>query len=122
MDLEFELASEQDAPSRAREAVDRIDGELAPEVGDNLRLVLSELVTNSVQFAPGNPIRVKLSSEAPDHLIGKVEDRGSGTVAIRPGGADGGGLGLMIVDSLCERWGVDEGTTHVWFELRAGAV
>lgn len=26
----------------------------------------------------------------------------------------------MIVESLASRWGVHEGTTHVWFELGAG--
>jgi two-component sensor histidine kinase len=119
MDVKFELASEPDAPSHAREAVDRIDGQLTPEITDNLRLVLSELVTNSIQFAPGNPIRVSLRSDARSHLFGRVEDDGSGTVAIRTGSGESAGLGLMIVDSLCERWGVDEGTTHVWFELRA---
>jgi hypothetical protein len=28
-----------------------------------------------------------------------------------------GGWGLGIVDDLDSRWGVREGTTHVWFEL-----
>jgi hypothetical protein len=28
-----------------------------------------------------------------------------------------GGWGLSIVDALASRWGVHEGTTHVWFEL-----
>ena len=31
-----------------------------------------------------------------------------------------GGRGLMIVESLSSRWGVYEGTTHVWFELDPG--
>jgi hypothetical protein len=30
---------------------------------------------------------------------------------------DVGGRGLRIVGSLAERWGVHEGTSHVWFEL-----
>jgi hypothetical protein len=28
-----------------------------------------------------------------------------------------GGWGLGIVDDLASRWGVREGTAHVWFEL-----
>jgi hypothetical protein len=28
-----------------------------------------------------------------------------------------GGNGLRIVDAEATRWGVHEGTTHVWFEL-----
>jgi len=28
-----------------------------------------------------------------------------------------GGWGLEIVEDVASRWGVHEGTTHVWFEL-----
>ena len=31
------------------------------------------------------------------------------------------GRGLLIVNQLTTRWGVHEGTTHVWFEILAGA-
>ncbi len=30
-----------------------------------------------------------------------------------------GGWGLQIVDAEASRWGVQEGATHVWFELDA---
>jgi hypothetical protein len=26
---------------------------------------------------------------------------------------------LLVVEALCTRWGIHEGTTHVWFELRS---
>jgi len=29
------------------------------------------------------------------------------------------GRGLFVVEALSNRWGVHEGTTHVWFELAA---
>jgi hypothetical protein len=29
-----------------------------------------------------------------------------------------GGLGLPLVASLCDRWGVYEGSSHIWFEMR----
>ena len=28
-----------------------------------------------------------------------------------------GGWGLHLVDQVAQRWGVHEGSTHVWFEL-----
>jgi hypothetical protein len=31
------------------------------------------------------------------------------------------GRGLFLVDAHSSRWGIHEGTTHVWFELRVGA-
>jgi len=30
------------------------------------------------------------------------------------------GRGLFLVAALTNRWGVHEGTTHVWFEFTAG--
>jgi hypothetical protein len=30
-----------------------------------------------------------------------------------------GGRGLFLVNALTSRWGIDEGTTHVWLELQA---
>ena len=30
---------------------------------------------------------------------------------------DVGGWGLHLVQTLSERWGVHEGSTHVWFEI-----
>jgi hypothetical protein len=32
---------------------------------------------------------------------------------------DAGGWGLHLVETLSRRWGVREGSTHVWFELAA---
>jgi len=32
---------------------------------------------------------------------------------------DVGGWGLHLVESLSDRWGVHDGSTHVWFELGA---
>ena len=29
-----------------------------------------------------------------------------------------GGWGLHLVQTLSDRWGVHEGSTHVWFEIR----
>ena len=35
--------------------------------------------------------------------------------------ADVSGRGLFLVEALTNRWGIHEGTTHVWFELAAGS-
>jgi hypothetical protein len=34
---------------------------------------------------------------------------------------DEGGWGLHMVETLSRRWGVREGSTHVWFELPSGS-
>ena len=44
----------------------------------------------------------------------------AGPVAIREGiDPAKGGMGLKVVDAFTDRWGVEEGTTSVWFELAA---
>ena len=40
-------------------------------------------------------------------------------IEIRESADEGGGWGLRLLDKVSERWGVHEGSTHVWFELRA---
>jgi hypothetical protein len=60
------------------------------------------------------PIRVH-----ENRLLVEVIDEGSGFERVaRDHDVDQlGGLGLRIVDAEASRWGVHEGTTHVWFEI-----
>jgi anti-sigma regulatory factor (Ser/Thr protein kinase) len=85
-----------------------------------LRLLVSELVTNSVRHVPGSGRPVELAVRIGSRTIRvEVRDGGSG---FRPGkpeprGADGG-FGLFLVERLASRWGVDtRDGTRVWFEL-----
>jgi anti-sigma regulatory factor (Ser/Thr protein kinase) len=63
---------------------------------------------------------VMLDVYASDDVVRvSVTDRGPGFVAVdRPRGGEHSGWGLMMVDQLADRWGVElhEGT-EVWFEL-----
>jgi hypothetical protein len=80
-------------------------------------LVVSELVNNAVLHGRGD-IAVKLQLHG-DVLRGEVIDEGGGfehEVRTR-GPLDISGRGLLIVDALTSRWGIHEGTTHVWFEM-----
>lgn len=53
-----------------------------------------------------------------DRLLVDVQDEGNGSPAIRECRSEGGPpWGLKIVDAAASRWGVQEGTTHVWFEM-----
>jgi hypothetical protein len=63
-------------------------------------------------------ITLKLRVER-DGIFGEVVDQGGGFEReVRERGLDEfTGRGLMIVDALSRRWGIHEGTTHVWFEL-----
>jgi serine/threonine-protein kinase RsbW len=91
---------------------------------DSALLLLSELVTNSVRHshaptAEGVMARLQLTRAM---LRLEVEDSGhDGAIAARPpNGQNGGGLGLHIVQTLSDRWGVERSAhsgTRVWAQL-----
>jgi anti-sigma regulatory factor (Ser/Thr protein kinase) len=87
---------------------------------EDLQLVVSELVTNSVKFGPKRPITLALSIRGDGVVNGEVIDQGDGERAkvemtVEP--TLEGGWGLHLVDEVTQRWGVHEGSTHVWFEI-----
>jgi anti-sigma regulatory factor (Ser/Thr protein kinase) len=87
-----------------------------------LRLVVSELVTNAVRHGEG-AIELRLWRDGTT-VRGEVVDEGGGFEhEVRAEGWDDvGGRGLGIVERMTRRWGIREGTTHVWFELDPGGL
>ena len=85
-----------------------------------MQLVVSELVTNSVKFGPKRPITLALSLATAGVVKGEVIDQGDGEhakIEMTPEPDLEGGWGLHLVDQVAARWGVTEGSTHVWFEI-----
>lgn len=80
-------------------------------------LIVTELVTNAVIHGVGL-VRLRLAIDG-DVVRGEVIDQGTGfEVEVRERGADEvSGRGLWLVASLARRWGIHEGSSHVWFEL-----
>jgi len=91
--------------------------DLPAELRSRLRLVVSELVTNAVRHGEG-AIELRLWRDGTT-VRGEVVDEGGGFEhEVRTEGWDDvGGRGLGIVERMTRRWGIREGTTHVWFEL-----
>jgi len=89
---------------------------------DDMRLLTSELVSNSVRHGvsvPEHPIRVKVSVMDTAVRV-SVVDSGPGFERSPDPAKPGvdGGWGLFLVERLADRWGTDgEGATTVWFEL-----
>jgi anti-sigma regulatory factor (Ser/Thr protein kinase) len=80
-------------------------------------LLVSELVTNALRHGDG---QIMLRGAVDDDtLLVEVIDVGGGFEheLRRRNFDDVGGWGLGVVDDLASRWGVHEGTTHVWFEI-----
>jgi anti-sigma regulatory factor (Ser/Thr protein kinase) len=95
---------------------DRLADRLEPTVLGDAQTVLAELVNNAYLHGTGTiELQLQLLS---GRLRIEVIDQGQGAaVQVRERGAEGGGHGLRVVQSLSTAWGVFEGTTHVWAEL-----
>ena len=119
-DLTLTLPPDSSAPSLARVAAKRyLVGKISPTRLGDLSLVISELVTNAAVHGRGKIIlRLQLDGQT---IRGEVVDDGAGFEhEIRERGPeDIGGRGLFLVDALTNRWGIHEGTTHVWFEIES---
>jgi anti-sigma regulatory factor (Ser/Thr protein kinase) len=117
--LELTLSPVPDSIPQARHVVDRLAGAIPPTLLDNLRLLVSEVVTNSVRHGGTGPIELRISLTA-DAVRVEVEDRGPGFEPDLDVGDDArdSGWGLFLVDLLAARWGVTANrTTTVWLEL-----
>lgn len=113
----FEFPRDERAPAQARRALAAIDPALGPGVLGDAQLLISELVTNSVQHGAGDSVVLLVDPDAPGTLRCEVVDDGHGfTPRARPA-QDVGGWGLELVEQIGTAWGVREGSTHVWFEL-----
>jgi anti-sigma regulatory factor (Ser/Thr protein kinase) len=116
----LELEPEPAAARRARDAIAaQMQDRLPERAYEDLRAVVSELVTNSVVHGPGSRITLRLDLKPDGTVAGEITDDGDGIVAVREArGLEGsGGYGLAIVDTLTDRWGVKRDSTDVWFEL-----
>ena len=100
---------------------------LSGEVMEDAALLVTELVTNAVQYAnplPGNVLRVAWDLTG-GRLLVQVTDGGGRDAPHRQdaGPRDTRGRGLAIVETLAARWGVDRAVDHlntVWAELPLG--
>ena len=113
-----------DTPALARHRLEDWLPQSLPESDrGTLRLLVSELVTNSVRYAAAAAAPVALAVQiAPDTIRVEVRDGGNGfepgTPMPRDAEAGFGGYGLFLVERMASRWGVDTNQgTRVWFEL-----
>ena len=122
MRMELALPRTSESPSAARHAVDRLGGHFPAERLGDVRLLVSELVTNAIRHAGlGEREEIRLlMQESPGGLRVEVGDPGTGFdwTGRELGATEAGGWGLYLVAELADRWGVERGSdTCVWFEL-----
>ncbi len=128
--ITLELPSEPGSIPRARRALQELEPALDPSTYLNLKLLVSELVTNAVRHVRADraaTIRLEIVRRGGVVRV-EVTDRGEGFVPRpRVDGQDrASGWGLNILAKVATRWGVEnDGGARVWFEMeapRTGAV
>jgi integral membrane sensor domain MASE1/anti-sigma regulatory factor (Ser/Thr protein kinase) len=120
--ITVELGTGPGSPADARASLSPLASVLSASVYADLRLQVSELVTNSVRhgrLGAGDLIRLRV--EVSDRVLRvEVSDPGEGFSGSIPGPTPGepGGWGLFLTEELADRWGIDRssGWTIVWME------
>ena len=91
------------AAAEARAAVGLLEGRADPDALDDVRLLVSEVVTNAVRHSgspAGTLIDLEIAARGNDVRVEVVDS------------------GLHVVDGLARRWGVERSPRpRVWFEL-----
>lgn len=142
-EISVSLPAEPRALREARRALDPLEERVGAPMLEDMRLLVTELVTNSVRHADTcDEARVELNVRVARNVVRvEVSDEGSGfrperraadrrsvqshdyAGPERRSGRDDadlrvGGWGLYLVESLATRWGVRRGDrVRVWFEL-----
>jgi anti-sigma regulatory factor (Ser/Thr protein kinase) len=122
MRVERRLAVSPEAASEARHTLDALTEAIPDGRMRDVRLLISELVTNAVRHADldaGDAIDLVIDI-ADQMLRVEVHDPGGGFVPSTPSPdpARPSGWGLYLVAELADRWGVEsDDRTRVWFEL-----
>jgi anti-sigma regulatory factor (Ser/Thr protein kinase) len=118
--ISVRLRGGPEAAAKARRELSKLRGDLDPPLMETLRLLVTELVSNSVRHAHSKTVVLKV-------LVGRsvvlteVTDEGPGfDPAGTPEPDSESGWGLFLVERLAHRWGVhrEPQVTRVWFELQ----
>jgi anti-sigma regulatory factor (Ser/Thr protein kinase) len=124
-EIELTVAADRAAAGEARHAVARC-GLVGAEQEPTLLLLVSELVSNSVRHAgmdEHEEIRLRARRDRVCAYVEVCDAGRSGHLpekrAQQADPLEPGGLGLVLVDEMADRWGVHrhDDETCVWFEL-----
>jgi anti-sigma regulatory factor (Ser/Thr protein kinase) len=121
--ISLRLRGGPEAAARARRALTKLRADIDPPLMETLRLLVTELVANSVRHARADTVVLRVLV-ARTVVLTEVTDEGPGFDPADAGspGTEESGWGLFLVERLSDRWGVNQhaDTTKVWFELRRG--
>jgi anti-sigma regulatory factor (Ser/Thr protein kinase) len=120
--FELRLPAEPTAAAVARAIVEAVGSDLPEPILLDAKLLTTEVVTNAIRHARGTQaviVRVRRNNLVRVEVVdqGPMFDPQRQTSSTRAGT----GLGLVLVDTVANAWGVepDEAGKKVWFELAA---
>jgi anti-sigma regulatory factor (Ser/Thr protein kinase) len=118
--LKMSLGSGPEAAALARQEISRLRADLDPPLIETLRLLVTELVTNSVRHTAADSLTLSVAV-GKSAVLTEVADTGPGVdpQCVEQAGNDDTGWGLFLVQRLANSWGVthDGRSKRVWFEL-----
>jgi anti-sigma regulatory factor (Ser/Thr protein kinase) len=121
----YKIEAQPEGPAQARRIIaDELSARIPAPVLDDVKLMVSELVTNGiVHGSTQGQSAVTLDLLVNGHIRCRVLDHGEGFARRAgrggPGGWEGlGGWGLQVVEELSDSWGMQSSAerTEVWFE------
>jgi len=119
----FKIDAQPEGPAQARRIIaEELSARLSAQELDDVKLMVSELVTNGIVHGRREPdIPVMLDLCVNGDIRCAVLDHGPGFAA-RADEDVRGGWGLRLVEELSDRWGMQSSPrrTEVWFERGCG--
>jgi anti-sigma regulatory factor (Ser/Thr protein kinase) len=115
----YKIEPQAEGPAQARRIIaDELASRLPGPVLDDIKLMVSELVTNGIVHGssqPADPVMLDLLVNGDVRC--RVLDHGEG-FATRAREKQSSGWGLQVVEQLADRWGMQcsPQQTEVWFE------
>lgn len=120
----YKISAQPEGPAQARRIIaEELSTVLPPSELDDVKLMVSELVTNGIVHGrhESDEIPVMLDVCVNGALRCAVLDHGDG-FATRAREDESGGWGLRLIEQLSDRWGMQcsPRRTEVWFERNCG--
>ena len=115
----YKIEPRSEGPAQARRIIaEELSTRVSAAVLDDVKLMVSELVTNGIVHGsaqPGAPVMLDLLVNG--DIRCRVLDHGD-SFATHARHEDVGGWGLQVVEQLSDRWGLQRSSqrTEVWFE------
>jgi anti-sigma regulatory factor (Ser/Thr protein kinase) len=124
--VDLRLPPDRASAGAARHALEGLSPRLPTDLVESLRLLVSELVTNSFRHAALQPTQwIGLTVRLSRRIVRvEVSDAGPGfePTIDSPSIYQESGWGLFLLDRISDRWGVDRaGRSTVWFEIDLAA-